>query len=504
MSRQITSERLRNPAPLSPRSAGGEGSGRNRVAQSLLTCLTAAFLVLLFAACAGEEPTTGREQPATTSSQSQADTDQPQSQPQAQPQPQAEARDEPSQSNQSTESTQAAAEQAPEQTREDTTQAAQPEERESAEQQDQPEPSDQPEQQQTAVGTGEVDLTVAPILGGYQFNQPIEMLALPDGSFLVAEQRGSITRFIEEDGEIRQFGILDLTEVVNFGGEQGLLSVALDPTLERESYLYVYYSPREAQITRLSRFLLVQGAALLASELVILEIRQPYSNHNGGAIRFGPDGMLYLGIGDGGAANDPHEHGQNLGTLLGTIIRIDVNDINTDTPYRIPADNPFVGVTGARPEIYAWGLRNPWRMAFDRETGDLWVGDVGQDRVEEIAIVRSGENHGWNIFEGDECFRSQDDCDALSNAVEPVATYTHDDGCSVTGGEVYHGRQIPQLRGHYLFGDYCSGYIWSIAPDGTTKLQLELDQRIVSFAPDNNGELYVLVFNGPILKLVAE
>ena len=205
-----------------------------------------------------------------------------------------------------------------------------------------------------------------------------------------------------------------------------------------------------------------------------------------------------------GAADDPQRHGQNLGTLLGTIIRIDVYRTDAATPYRIPPDNPFVDIAGARPEIFAWGLRNPWRMAFDSKTGDLWVGDVGQNRVEEIAIVRSGENHGWNIFEGDECFRSQDDCDSLPNAVAPVATYTHDDGCSVTGGEVYRGTAIPQLHGHYLFGDYCSSKIWSIAPDGSMKLQLELDDRIVSFAADNDGELYVLVFNGPIYKIVAE
>lgn len=462
----------------------------------LLSCFTTVLLVLLFAACAGEEQTSSREQAASAATQPQAEADQ--------RQPQAEAPDTSSQVGQSTQPTQAGEEQVSEQTPEDSTAAAQPEERESAEQQDQPRPSDQPEQQQAPTDLGELKLTIAPILGGYQFNQPIEMLVLPDGSFLVAEQRGSITRFMEEDGEIRQFGILDLTDAVTFGGEQGLLSMALDPTLEREPYLYVYYSPREAQVTRLSRFLLVQGAALPASELIILEVRQPYSNHNGGAIRFGPDGMLYLGIGDGGAADDPQRHGQNLGTLLGTIIRIDVYRTDAATPYRIPPDNPFVDIAGARPEIFAWGLRNPWRMAFDSKTGDLWVGDVGQNRVEEIAIVRSGENHGWNIFEGDECFRSQDDCDTLPNAVAPVATYTHDDGCSVTGGEVYRGTAMPQLHGHYLFGDYCSSKIWSIAPDGTMKLQLELDDRIVSFAADNEGELYVLVFNGPIFKIVAE
>lgn len=349
-----------------------------------------------------------------------------------------------------------------------------------------------------------------PILGGHQFHQPIEMIELPDGSLLVAEQRGYITRFVEDGTEIRQLGILDLTELITFRGEQGLLSMALDPNFEDDPYLYVYYSPREANVTRLSRFRIVQGQAFVGSELVILEIPQPYSNHNGGAIRFGPDGMLYLGLGDGGAANDPQGHGQNRATLLGTIIRIDVNDIDTTTAYRVPADNPFLGIAGVRPEIWAFGLRNPWRMAFDQETGMLWAGDVGQDRVEEIVIVQAGENHGWNVFEGDQCFRSEDDCAALSEAVAPVGVYGHDEGCSVTGGVVYRGQALPHLVGAYVFGDFCSGTIWGLRPDDgaetgwTRDVILESGELIASFGVDNAGEIYVLVFGGPILKLVGE
>ena len=351
-------------------------------------------------------------------------------------------------------------------------------------------------------------LTLQPILGGYQFDQPIEMLELPDGSLLVAEQRGYITRFVEDDSEIKQFGILDLTESINFRGEQGLLSMALDPRFEDHPYLYVYYSPRDENITRLSRFRIVQGEAFAGSELVIIEVPQPYSNHNGGAIRFGPDGMLYLGLGDGGAANDPQGHGQNRGTLLGTIIRIDVNDIDTATPYRIPTDNPFLGIAGVRPEIWAYGLRNPWRMAFDSESGLLWAGDVGQDRVEEIVIVRAGENHGWNVFEGDQCFRSEEECAELSDAVAPVGVYGHDEGCSVTGGVVYRGGAFAHMVGAYIFGDFCSGTIWGLWPDqnsatGWTRSEIiDGAGQIASFAVDNEGEIYVLVFNGPILKLV--
>ncbi|MXX79940.1 MAG: glucose dehydrogenase [Chloroflexi bacterium] len=378
---------------------------------------------------------------------------------------------------------------------------------------------DQPAQEQTTAAAEQqqahkqpsapLEPTLQPILGGYQFEQPTELLALADGSFLIAEQRGSITRFVEDGDEVKQFGVLDLTESVVFAGERGLLSMALNPAFPEAPFLYVYYSPRGTNVSRLSRFELRDGAAQIDSELIVIEVDQPFPNHNGGAVRFGPDGMLYLGLGDGGAANDPQGHGQNRQTLLGTIIRIDVNDIDATTPYRIPTDNPFLGIAGVRPEIWAYGLRNPWRMAFDPETDMLWVGDVGQNRVEEIAIVRAGENHGWNVFEGDECFGSEDACATLSAAVAPVATYGHDEGCSVTGGMVYGGEALPHLQGVYIFGDYCSGTIWGLRPNDSTEtgwtrdVILESDSRIASFATDDDGEIYVLVFSGPILKLVA-
>ncbi len=389
------------------------------------------------------------------------------------------------------------------------TSAAQPEPQTRQEQaQQQAQPADAPQQ---VVEQQPPPLpTLRPILDGRQFHQPIELLELPDGSLLVAEQRGYITRFVDDNGEIEQFGILDLTESITFRGEQGLLSMALHPDYEEHPYLFVYYSPSGESITRLSRFRIVQGQAFVESELVIIEIPQPYSNHNGGAIRFGPDGMLYLGLGDGGAANDPQGHGQNRETLLGTIIRIDVDGIDTSTPYRIPTDNPFVGIAGVRPEIWAWGLRNPWRMAFDPVTDLLWVADVGQDRVEEVAIVVAGENHGWNAFEGDECFRSEDECAELTDAVAPVGSYGHDEGCSVTGGMVYRGEALPHLSGVYIFGDFCSGTIWGLWPDDVAETGwaraaiLESGQNIASFAVDNDGEIYVLVFNGPILKLAPE
>ena len=337
-------------------------------------------------------------------------------------------------------------------------------------------------------------------LGGRTFEQPIELLAWPDGGLLVAEQRGSLTVY-GDDGSVR--GVLDLSDRVTFSDERGLLSVAVDPQFAARPFLYIWYSPRGAHVTRLSRFPVAAGLADRDAELVILEVEQPYSNHNGGALRFGPDGMLYLGIGDGGAANDPHENGQNRGTLLGTIIRIDVSAASEQYRYAIPADNPFLGVPGVRPEIFAYGLRNPWRMAFDPDTGDLWVADVGQNRVEEVGIVEAGTNQGWNIFEGDECFGDQSDCDALEHS-PPLATYSHELGCSVTGGVVYRGAELPWLVGAYLFADFCTGRVWALQPaerGGSVQELEQLDARIASFGVDAAGEVYLLTFDGPILRL---
>ena len=338
---------------------------------------------------------------------------------------------------------------------------------------------------------------------GLSFEQPIELLPWPGGGLLVAEQRGGISLYFD-DGAIR--GLLDLSERVRFRGEEGLLSVALDPQFAERPYLYVWYSPRSANATRLSRFPVEGSQADPDRELVILELAQPFANHNGGAVRFGPDGMLYLGIGDGGAANDPHGHGQNRETLLGAIIRIDVRDASTAYPYRIPADNPLLGVPGVRPEIFAWGMRNPWRMAFDPAGGALWVGDVGQDRVEEVGIAAPGGNHGWNIFEGGECFRRDEDCDALDDHIPPLATYGHDLGCSVTGGVVYRGSQLPWLDGAYLFADFCSGRLWALEQrDGGWQMRelAQLDAQIASFGVDHDGEVHLLTFRGPILRLSA-
>ena len=337
-------------------------------------------------------------------------------------------------------------------------------------------------------------------LDGRNFEQPIELVAWPSGGLLVAEQRGGVSLYLD-DGPVR--GVLDLSPQVTFAGERGLLSLALDPQFAEHPFLYVWYSPRGTNTARLSRFPVEGTLADTDRELIILEVAQPYPNHNGGAVRFGPDGMLYLGIGDGGAANDPHRHGQNRATLLGSIIRIDVRGASSEFPYRIPPDNPLLGVGGVRPEIFAWGMRNPWRMSFDDETGALWVGDVGQNRVEEVGIVAPGGNHGWNVFEGGECFGRDEDCAALDH-IPPLAAYGHDLGCSVTGGVVYRGAELPWLQSAYLFADYCSGRVWAleeIAGEWAMRELAHLDARIASFGIDAHGEVYILTFNGPILRL---
>ena len=268
-------------------------------------------------------------------------------------------------------------------------------------------------------------------------------------------------------------------------------------------------------MARLSRFTVdIEATPTLAdpaSELVILEVGQPYGNHNGGAVRFGPDGMLYVSVGDGGSGGDPQGNGQNLETLLGTVIRIDVRAASESEPYAIPPDNPFVDVEGARPEIWAYGLRNPWRMAFDHTTGTLWLGDVGQDDLEEVDRIERGGNYGWNVLEGSACYFEDEEgggaeaegadeerleCDAVG-MVLPVAEYPHSLGCAVSGGVVYRGTAIEDLAGSYLFGDFCSGRIWALAPGADEAVEIaRADRGVAAFGTDAEGGVYVVTFDG--------
>ena len=338
---------------------------------------------------------------------------------------------------------------------------------------------------------------------GLSFERPVALVFPDDGSRrgFVVEQAGRIIAL----GDGREAGVfLDIRDRVNDRGEEeGLLGLAFDPDFYSNGFFYVYYSADGPRRSVVSRFTAHPGedTADAGSERLILEVEQPYANHNGGQIVFGPDDMLYVGLGDGGSRGDPRGHGQNRGTLLGTILRLDVSTPDATGGYAIPPDNPFVGVEGARAEIWAYGLRNPWRFSFDWETGDLWAADVGQNSLEEVDLIERGLNYGWNIMEGDERFSRSGDTRGLE---PPVAVYGRDDGCSVTGGYVYRGSRLPSLYGAYVYGDFCSGKIWALRHDGsrvTESMRIaDTNIRIASFAEDGEGELYILDLEGEIYR----
>jgi glucose/arabinose dehydrogenase len=343
--------------------------------------------------------------------------------------------------------------------------------------------------------------------------QPLFAAHAGDGSgrLFVAEKAGVIR--VLRDGLLLERPFLDLRDRVKSGGsEQGLLGLAFDPNYARSGLFWVNYTGADGE-TVLARFRVSPEADLAdpASEVVILTIDQPAANHNGGMIAFGPDGMLYVGMGDGGASNDRFENGQNPDTLLGKMLRLEVTGDPGDR-YSIPADNPWIRSDWkgreTRDEIWAVGLRNPWRFSFDRSTGDLWIADVGQNEYEEVNLVRAGTpgglNFGWPITEGVHCFR-QDSCDRAGLEL-PVHEYGHgENGCSVTGGYVYRGSAFPALAGAYLFGDYCSGRIWGLTErEGGWEVVLLADTGLTvsSFGEDEAGELYVTdLSQGVILRL---
>jgi glucose/arabinose dehydrogenase len=339
---------------------------------------------------------------------------------------------------------------------------------------------------------------------------PVQMVDPGDGSdrLFIVQQTGQIV--ILRDGAILAEPFLDIGGQISTGSEQGLLSMAPHPDFAEDGVFFIYYTDGNGN-TQVERWQV--GAnnpdrADPASAATILTVEQPYPNHNGGLLLFGPDGYLYIGLGDGGSGGDPQNHAQDLSTLLGSILRIDVDSTTGDLQYGIPEDNPFVGQEGARPEIWAYGLRNPWRYSFDRETSDLLIADVGQNAIEEASLARAGEgglNFGWNLLEGPECYAVAD-CDP-SGTVLPFFWYAQEDGgCSITGGYVYRGEAIPELTGAYLVADYCSGLVWAvaIAEDGsaTPSAPVETGLRISSFAEDASGELYVVDRGGAIYKIV--
>lgn len=361
------------------------------------------------------------------------------------------------------------------------------------------------------------DVTLQPVASG--FDQPVHVTHAGDGSgrLFVVEQAGVIR--IVAQGRMLSAPFLDIRDRVASGGEKGLLSVAFHPRFRDNGLFYVNYTAqlapdnasrgRRALHTVIARYRIAStNLADRASESVLLTIEQPYGNHNGGQIAFGPDGYLYVGMGDGGAANDPHNHGQNLATLLGAMLRIDVDREQLPRRYAIPADNPFIETKGARAEIWAYGFRNPWRFAFDRVTGRLFVADVGQNAVEEIDIVRRGGNYGWRIMEGDICTPGVSASCDNEGLEKPLFTYRHPEGFSVTGGGVYRGNGAGALCGAYLFADYVTKHVWALRLDGdAVAAQREIasiDENISSFGEDEHGELYVVGHqSGRLLKVVA-
>jgi glucose/arabinose dehydrogenase len=330
-------------------------------------------------------------------------------------------------------------------------------------------------------------LRLEPVASGLA--SPLQVVADPaePGRLYVVEQAGVVR--VLEDGTVTSTPFLDIHEQVTSGGEQGLLALAFHPDFPDDPRFYVHYSDPDGD-TRVDELQASASGAAKVREL--LAVDQPHPNHNGGQLVFGPDGLLYLGLGDGGAAFDPEGRSQDMGTRLGKLLRVDVE--------------------AAEPawEIAANGLRNPWRFSFDRETGDLYIGDVGQDRWEEIDFVAAGTdgllNFGWDVYEGDEQVEDND-LQGGGELVFPVAAYAHDVGCSVTGGYVYRGAALPSMQGRYLYGDYCSGTIWSLRIEGGEAVEIRRERvsvpQLASFGEDGDGELYAVSQAGAVYRLAA-
>lgn len=362
-----------------------------------------------------------------------------------------------------------------------------------------------PTEEPAPAGEPATTISLAPVVQG--FDSPTFVGHAGDERLFVVEQQGRIR--IAANGQILAEPFLDIRDQVgSSANEQGLLSVAFHPQYAANGAFFVNYTDRNGD-TVISRFQVSDdpNRADPASETVLLHIDQPYGNHNGGQLQFGPDGYLYVGMGDGGSGGDPQGHGQNPQTLLGGLLRLDVDFAGDGANYGIPPDNPYVGSEAGRNEIWAIGLRNPWRFSFDRQTGDLWVADVGQNQYEEINYVPAGQgaglNYGWNWMEGLHCFR--DGCDPGA-FYAPIHEYDHGAGeCSVTGGYVYRGAAFPPMTGNYVYGDYCSGRIWSLfrLEDGSWTNQ-EVGRApgsLTTFGEGFDGELYLTTRDGALYRI---
>ncbi len=359
---------------------------------------------------------------------------------------------------------------------------------------------------------------------------PVAITHAGDGSdrLFILEQHGVIQ--VAEAGKLQPQPFLDIRDRVVSGGETGLLGIAFHPRFKQNGLFYLNYTTQDNTLTTvISEFsVLRNNRNHLApgdpgSERVLLRIKQPWSNHNGGQLAFGPEHYLYIATGDGGASNDPQNHGQNLNTLLGAILRIDVDKRDARKPYGLPPDNPYIDKPGAQAEIWAWGLRNPWRFSFDRLTGELYAADVGQDDVEEINLIKKGHNYGWRIMEGNICTPGVSfDCDA-TGLTAPIYSYDHSVGRSITGGYVYRGAQSPALCGVYLYGDFVNQAVWGLRIknakvvrhktlfEARSLLRLAIDYfsddglLISSFGEDEAGEVYVASYaSGRVYRIVQK
>ncbi|MDY0339776.1 MAG: PQQ-dependent sugar dehydrogenase [Coriobacteriia bacterium] len=371
-------------------------------------------------------------------------------------------------------------------------------------------PAPKPETETTpaagALSLEALELELEPVLEG--FDQPLYLTGAGDGSgrLFVLEKTGRAWAI--QDGKRGEL-FLDLSATVSTEGEQGLLGMAFSPTFAEDGMVFVSYTRRDGA-SILSRYTADGETIDHASEKVLLHVAQPFANHNGGMVAFGPDGYLYLGLGDGGSGGDPYGSGQNEESLLGAILRLDViGGANDPAGYVVPDDSPFVEQVGTKPELWAIGLRNPWRFSFDRATGDLWIGDVGQSAWEEIdfqaADSPGGENYGWNLFEASHPYPPDSTAPDPAGFTMPIAEYGRQDGTSVTGGYVYRGTAEPGLYGTYLYADFTFGRIWGLqrTDDGhvQTRKLLDTDMMISSFGEDDDGELYVVDFNGAVHRM---
>jgi glucose/arabinose dehydrogenase len=353
----------------------------------------------------------------------------------------------------------------------------------------------------TALPTPNLDVVNPALEEIAELDEPVSMTFRPQAPdvIYIAERPGRVR--VMRNGDVADDPVLDIADLTDAQGEQGLLGIAAHPT---DALLYANYTDNSGD-TQIVEFTIADDGSIDGdSRREVLSIEQPYGNHNGGGLVFGPDGLLWIGTGDGGSGGDPERRATNPESLLGKMLRIDPR-ASGDAPYSVPDDNPFVNDGAYAPEIFSTGLRNPWRYSFDRVTGDLWIADVGQNEVEEIHLADAaagagrGQFYGWSAFEGNERFNSDVSPDG---ALPPVHTYPHgEQGCSITGGYVYRGSALPNLRGAYIFADYCTPGVRAF--DGTNDVMLdESPTTVVSFGEDADGELYVMSLNGPVYKLV--